>query len=542
MTTRSATAARPFLAAPEPNRYFAAAAIEDARRRVARCIERREGAALVIGAAGTGKSLLTAVLAEQFASQMQVARLSGAQLCTRRALWQTLLFELGLPYRGMDEGELRLELQEHLNPREGRPRQLLLLVDEAHALPVRLLEELRGLTNICAAGASLVSVVLAGGPALEERFAEPQLEAFSQRTTTRCYLSPLERSETIQFVRAQLAAAGADPASVLADDAIAAMHEATGGVPRLINQLGDQLTWIAEETGMAPLDAAMVQQAWAELQQLPAPWDGRPAAPQGQSDVIEFGVLGGDDDFVGDPELDSAFEDQSPLVHEHEDEDEDDLASDSVASIPFTAIRDHRDRTAATVAADLDMAETLLASFDAITVTATGDEPAADEPSPPVTTGAEHPSAENPFAEPFDEEELLIDPYADFETSMLSGAQVVMNRLDTVFSRELPPALPAPGPELGEAANTATMILAEPDDELELVEEATELDEVDEVESAAATAESAGANGPRLSESAATPGELLVIDDDDQAAAEVVQARQFRRLFSCLESGLAAGM
>ena len=36
---------------------------------------------------------------------------------SRRALLQNVLFELHLPYRGMEEGELRLSLIDHLEPR-----------------------------------------------------------------------------------------------------------------------------------------------------------------------------------------------------------------------------------------------------------------------------------------------------------------------------------------------------------------------------------------------------------------------------------------
>ena len=511
MTTRpAAPAQRPFLAAPEASRYFAAAAIEDARRRVARCIDRREGAALVIGAAGTGKSLLLEVLAAQFAGKALVARLQGAQLCTRRALWQMLLFELGLPYRGMEEGELRLELKEHLRPRDGATRRLLLLVDEAHALPVRLLDELRAMTNLAAAGAPLVTVVLAGGPQLEERFADPQLEAFSQRAATRCYLAPLERSETVQYLRAQLAAAGKSPETVLAADAMVAIHEATGGVPRLINQLGDQLMWMADETGMAPLDASMVQQAWADLQQLPAPWQ-QVGGEQGVAGVIEFGVLGGDDDFIGDSELDEAFEGEDDLeLGDPDAEESEEGPAERVASIPITALADQRRLSASSVAADLDAAERLLSTFDAVGIVF--DDPVAADVGEP-----QQPAAENPFDDRFDEEEVLVDPYADFESSLLAKAPRVFNRIDAMLATQLVvPAAPRT-----ESAKSIVVEIAE---------------------TAAPVAAPLPAAAPRLSEPAAVARDLLVIEEDELPIAQVVSARQFRRLFSNLEAGMAAGM
>src|SRR5262245_5548935 len=107
---------RPFAAVPLAKRYFPAAIAEHARQALARCIQRDEGVGLLTGPAGTGKSILCQVLAIQFCGQMEVALLTSGRLCTRRALLQAILFELGLPYRGMEESELRLSLIDHLSP------------------------------------------------------------------------------------------------------------------------------------------------------------------------------------------------------------------------------------------------------------------------------------------------------------------------------------------------------------------------------------------------------------------------------------------
>ena len=104
--------------------YIPTGSLEQARQTLIRCIDRAEGPGLVIGPAGTGKSLLCQMLAAHFRGRFQVAHLAGARLCTRRALLQNILFELKLPYRDMDEGELRLSLVDHLEPRSGGPEGL----------------------------------------------------------------------------------------------------------------------------------------------------------------------------------------------------------------------------------------------------------------------------------------------------------------------------------------------------------------------------------------------------------------------------------
>ncbi len=243
---------RPFLAAPQAGRYFPAAAIENARKTLTRSIERGEGAGLIVGPSGTGKTLLCQLLADQFTSIFSVVLLTSGRLGTRQALLQATLYELGLPYRGMDEGELRLSLLDHLEPTPGGTEGLLLLIDEAQTLPWRLLEEVRMFTNLVRNGLARVRVVLAGSPVLEERFASPKLNSFSQRLAARCYLESLESAETADYVRAQIVAAGGESARVFTDEALGSIYRASDGIPRLINQVCDHALILASLGACGP--------------------------------------------------------------------------------------------------------------------------------------------------------------------------------------------------------------------------------------------------------------------------------------------------
>lgn len=282
---------RPFLAAPQTSRYFPATVIESARKTLARCIERGEGAGLIVGPNGTGKTLLCQMLAEEFDERFDVALLSSGRLGTRQALLQAILYEMGLPYRGLDEGELRLSLLDHLEPDSRGKQGLLLLIDEAHSLPWRLLEEVRMVTNLVRDGLPRVRVVLSGGPALEERLASPKLNSFSQRLAARCYIESLDSAETTAYVRAQITSVGGDPAQLFHEDALRSIYRASDGIPRLINQICDHALILASLGGLRRLTSEAIDEAWADLQQLPAPWTGAQIQPTGASQVVEFGGL-----------------------------------------------------------------------------------------------------------------------------------------------------------------------------------------------------------------------------------------------------------
>ena len=316
---------RPFAPSPQLDQYFPGAAIESARGTLFRCVQRAEGVGMVIGPSGTGKTLLCQMLAAQFKSSFDVALLANGRVDTRRALLQAILYELGRPYRGMDEGELRLALSDYLTL-DACSAGMVLLIDEAHTLPLRLLDEVRLLTNLSRGGQSRVRLVLAGSPALEERFASPKLDSFSQRIVARCYLEAFSREETQAYVHAQIDMTGGNGAAVLPPETCQSVYRATDGVPRLINQLCDHALLLAYAGQRGRVEPADVEEAWADLQQLPTPWnaESRPEANSGASGgVVEFGGLDdADDEEEKDPAAAVAVPADSPALRISPETDE----------------------------------------------------------------------------------------------------------------------------------------------------------------------------------------------------------------------------
>jgi type II secretory pathway predicted ATPase ExeA len=256
------------MAAPRTQFYHPAKLIDGALHGVDRAIRRAEGFSLVVGSPGTGKSLLLATVAESVGDDFAVALLSGARICTRRALWQSILAELGQPYRGIDEAELRIAVVETVRGLAARGSGLVILVDEAHTLPLRLIEELRLLANT-PTPLPAVHIVLAGTSSLEERLGAPKMESCTQRIAMRAYLEPLDHAETVAYLRTQMKAAGLDWDAAFDRGCDDAVYGAADGVPRLVNQICDQaLVLVGEGRRVRPADIAA---AWQEIQRLPAP-------------------------------------------------------------------------------------------------------------------------------------------------------------------------------------------------------------------------------------------------------------------------------
>jgi type II secretory pathway predicted ATPase ExeA len=388
---------RPFSPAPQAKRYYPSGAAEAAQHTLSRCIDRGEGIALLVGKAGTGKTLQCQLLAEQFRSRFAVAFLSSGQISNRQSLYQAIHYDLRLSDRVAEAGELSLALFEYLRNNQYTSGGLLLVIDDAHALSLRMVEELRLLSDAMQNRQSRVRLMVAGGPRLEERLASPKLESFNQRVAARCYLRPFNYDETLDYIRRQVLAVGGIPERVFAADAISGVQRATDGVPRLINQVCDHALLVASANGDRQVSAGIVEEAWADLQQLPAPRivastakDAGERAP----DIIEFGAL-------EDVEL-------AP-----ENQPTEDLVIPKLRAVPEFAETRMFDGEVS------DRLDSIAATLESIE--------RADESPVPLTAPREklRPSANDPFAEPFAVEEAVDDRLAKLESNVFANRPLV---------------------------------------------------------------------------------------------------------------------
>lgn len=284
--------------------FYPTKATEAALKSLVRCVRRREGTAIILGATGTGKSLLCAMLANALVNDMYAITINNTNGCTPKALYQSILFELERPYLGLDENEMRLSVLDILTDPARYPAGLALIIDEAHNLPQETLEEIRQLSNGRTRRMSGLSVVLSGDLRLEENLSHPRLESFQQRISTRVCLDPWSKKEVASYIVARLKAfkdkvppKSVDRIRKFSVEACDAVYTATGGVQRLVSQLCDQAYLAAVEQKRLVIEADFIQSVWAQMQSLPDPTQSSVSESSSNESCIEFGSLDDDADW-----------------------------------------------------------------------------------------------------------------------------------------------------------------------------------------------------------------------------------------------------
>ena len=214
---------------------------------------------LLIGEAGTGKTtLLRAALESEYCADVRCVYLNNPAL-TRDEFVHMLANRFGLSGEAAaSKAALLNELERVLAERRERGEITAVVVDEAQSLTDELLEEIRLLANIETAEEKLLPLVLAGQPELSARLEASNMRQLKQRVALRCEITPFELSETAAYIAHRIRTAGGVPSKLFSREAVALIHEHSGGIPRTISVICDN----ALVTGLAlerqPVDRAMV--------------------------------------------------------------------------------------------------------------------------------------------------------------------------------------------------------------------------------------------------------------------------------------------
>jgi type II secretory pathway predicted ATPase ExeA len=229
---------RPFSLLPDPDFLFWSVQHQSAFAMLEYGILTRAPITLITGEVGAGKTTVLQQLLRSVGPEVRIALISNAH-GDRGELLRWVLMALGeAAPRDASYVDLFASFQSFLIAEYAAGRRVVLIFDEAQNLSRESLEELRMFTNINSGKDELLQLVLVGQPELRSMVLRPDLTQFAQRVASSFHLHAMDAATVCDYVQHRLAVAGAEW-DIFSPMAIREVHRATGGVPRLVNQLCD---------------------------------------------------------------------------------------------------------------------------------------------------------------------------------------------------------------------------------------------------------------------------------------------------------------
>lgn len=265
----------PFTIAPDPAFLYPSPAHEEALAHLQYSLTGHGGLICLTGEVGTGKTTLCRAFLSQAPAHVRTAYLFNPHLSALELL-QALCDELGIPYQP-DDSHKRLydAINQQLLYWYAQGERVIVVIDEAQAMPPPLLEQIRLLTNLETDQAKLLTLILVGQPELRTMLQQHNLRQLNQRITARYHLPSLKAHQALAYLDHRMQAAGGQP-GCFSHRAARALWRASHGVPRLLNALADRALLGAYAHSKSNVGMAQVRGAKSEIlslaQRSPTPW------------------------------------------------------------------------------------------------------------------------------------------------------------------------------------------------------------------------------------------------------------------------------
>jgi type II secretory pathway predicted ATPase ExeA len=253
----------PFSGTIDPERFYESPGHEEALARLSYVADEGRQGAVVLGSAGVGKTLLLETFARRIRRPNREVVIARCPALGGRELFFDLCQDFGLaPEPLANEAELWRRLRDHVVANRLQDCQTMIVIDQAHLMaenPTQL-RAMHMLFHLDPHPAARLTVVLAARPELM-RVARPEVIEWVDLGVA---IDPFTAAQTSAYVSHLTNWAGRSE-SAFSPNAVAKIHELTGGVPRHINRVCDLGLLAAATEELTEVSEEVVESVYKEL-------------------------------------------------------------------------------------------------------------------------------------------------------------------------------------------------------------------------------------------------------------------------------------
>jgi len=264
----------PFSLTPNTQFFLNMASYHKAYNMLMVSLANSEGFIKIVGEVGTGKTMLCRKVLNTLEEDKDnyVTAYIPNPVLSPKGLFLAFAEELNIAI-DQDVGHHRLlkAITEKLVEQSAANKQVVLFIDEAHAMPEQTLEALRLLTNIETEQVKLFQVVLFAQPELDILLSHPSLRQLRQRITFSFEIEALDRDGVERYVVHRLATAGYNGPFLFSKRALDFLYRTSAGIPRVINILCHKALMVAFGKGERSVQIEHVKNAAEDAEGISLP-------------------------------------------------------------------------------------------------------------------------------------------------------------------------------------------------------------------------------------------------------------------------------
>ncbi|TPH17805.1 ExeA family protein [Litorilituus lipolyticus] len=251
----------PFTLTPNTNFFLGLSPHNEALAVLMTALKTGEGFIKVVGEVGTGKTLLCRKLLNEIPEHFVTAYIPNPYL-NPNELRRAVAVELGVKQaQRMSVQLLTQRIQDKLLELHQKGHSVVLILDEAQALPEESLEALRLFTNLETETRKLLQVVLFAQPELDERLGQSEFRQLRQRITFSYQLRAMNEEEVQHYIQHRMKVAGYKGAELFSKAVIKKITKVSNGIPRLVNILCHKMLMLAYGQGQYQMTKKHLQAA-----------------------------------------------------------------------------------------------------------------------------------------------------------------------------------------------------------------------------------------------------------------------------------------
>lgn len=238
----------PFKITPDTSQFFAGADRGSVLEAITYAITSGEGIVKVIGEVGTGKTMLCRMLQLRLPDDIELVYISNPNVSAENIL-NVMAIELKIIDQPVNKISAQNHLHEYLLNAYRNNKRVVAFVEEAQAMPLETLEEIRMLSNLETDTDKLLQIVLFGQPELDKNLMHPSIRQLKERIAHNFYLQPLKIHDIKEYLNFRTRNTGYHGPDLFSEVVAKVIGRHSKGLIRRINIIADKAMLAAYADG-----------------------------------------------------------------------------------------------------------------------------------------------------------------------------------------------------------------------------------------------------------------------------------------------------